>query len=106
MNISLDLLKKNFCLGSAEVANVESFHRFLFSNVLRLEKNPMCFEPANAEGSYFVVPLNSGKFNAGNAFCFAKMPDRAAVQGKHWNCAFIVDSLLLQSRFIYFGCIW
>ena len=37
------------------------FHRFVFHKVLRLEKDPMMFDPDNAESSYIIVPVIHGK---------------------------------------------
>jgi hypothetical protein len=41
---------------------LSEFHRFVFSNVLRLEKDPMIFSPSQAELGYLIIPLAKGYY--------------------------------------------
>lgn len=50
----------NVVLGAAQLWKLKLFHKFIFSNVLKLEKDPMDYAPELAPVSYFIVPLNEG----------------------------------------------
>lgn len=46
-------------LSMEQLDNLNTFHQFTFTHVLRLEKYPIKFDPLRANASYFVVPLLS-----------------------------------------------
>ena len=58
VTVSIDLVHTSMVLTEAELQKLFTFHRTIFSNVLRLEKDPMEFNPSSAEYSYVIVPLN------------------------------------------------
>ncbi|XP_055995249.1 endoribonuclease Dicer-like isoform X2 [Ostrea edulis] len=58
VNASIDLLNCNVSLSSEELRRLREFHRFTFTNVLRLEKDPMEFCSEKSELGYLIVPLN------------------------------------------------
>ncbi|KAH9519444.1 Endoribonuclease Dicer [Bulinus truncatus] len=55
---SIDLLQDNIVCSEEEITQLSKFHHFIFSGVLHLEKDPMEFNPVNAECGYLIVPLN------------------------------------------------
>uniref|UniRef100_K1QXR8 ribonuclease III n=1 Tax=Magallana gigas TaxID=29159 RepID=K1QXR8_MAGGI len=55
---SIDVLSSNFSVSSEELRRLRDFHRFTFTNVLRLEKDPMEFCPDESDLGYLIVPLN------------------------------------------------
>ncbi|XP_071160069.1 endoribonuclease Dicer-like [Mytilus edulis] len=54
---SIELLTSDVCYSQEELERLSKFHRFVFSNVLRLEKDPMIFSPNQAELGYLIIPL-------------------------------------------------
>ncbi|KAA0198755.1 Dicer [Hyalella azteca] len=52
-SVECDALK----LTDEQLKQLNMFHQFTFSHVLRLEKYPIKFDPLKANASYFVVPL-------------------------------------------------
>lgn len=48
-------------LTSNQVRDLTTFHRYTFTNVLRLEKYPMTFNPDGDACSFLVVPINAVK---------------------------------------------
>lgn len=60
VNASIDLLNCNVSLSSEELRRLREFHRFTFTNVLRLEKDPMEFCSEKSELGYLIVPLDKG----------------------------------------------
>lgn len=48
-------------LTSRQVCDLTTFHRYTFTNVLRLEKYPMTFNPEGDACSFLVVPINAVK---------------------------------------------
>lgn len=48
-------------LSSRQVCDLTTFHRYTFTNVLRLEKYPMTFNPEGDACSFLVVPINAVK---------------------------------------------
>ena len=60
VTVCLELTYPDITFNSEELEKMKQFHHFVFSKVLRLEKEPMVFDPENAECSYLVVPLNYG----------------------------------------------
>lgn len=61
VTVAVNLLSREVILDGDELSKLKIFHRFLFSNVLRLEKDPMDFYPECSTMGYLVVPLNKGK---------------------------------------------
>ena len=59
--MSLNLVSRESRFNDAELDQLLQFHHFLFAQVLRLDKDPMRFEPRNASCGYIVVPLNAGR---------------------------------------------
>ena len=49
-------------LTANQLESLNTFHQFTFTNVLRLEKYPIKFDPLKANSSFFIVPLISGNF--------------------------------------------
>jgi len=60
VTVSLELTYPDSTFTGEELERMKQFHQFVFSKVLRLEKEPMMFDPGKAECSYIVVPLNYG----------------------------------------------
>ena len=60
VTVSIDPITTAMTFTEEELAPICHFHRFLFTRVLRLEKDPMVFDPANAFSSYIIVPLIRG----------------------------------------------
>ncbi|CAN8009744.1 unnamed protein product [Ixodes pacificus] len=52
-------------LSSQQVGDLRNFHRYTFTNVLRLEKYPMTFDPQGNACSFLVVPINHGGTTCG-----------------------------------------
>lgn len=48
-------------LSPKQVRDLTTFHRYTFTNVLRLEKYPMTFNPEGDACSFLVVPINAVK---------------------------------------------
>lgn len=48
-------------LTTEEAKELMTFHQYTFTNVLRLEKYPMTFNPEGDSCSFLVVPINQGK---------------------------------------------
>lgn len=59
VTVSVDLLSREITLSNTELEKLRIFHRFLFSNVLRLEKDPLDYIPECSTMGYLVVPLNT-----------------------------------------------
>ncbi|KAH3846058.1 hypothetical protein DPMN_088351, partial [Dreissena polymorpha] len=58
VTVSVDLLTSRLHLCPKELTKLQTFHQFIFSNVLRLEKEPMDYIPSASPVGYLVVPLN------------------------------------------------
>ncbi|OWF53355.1 endoribonuclease Dicer-like [Mizuhopecten yessoensis] len=58
VTVSLDLLRSGTSFTEEELARLQEFHRFVFTEVLRLEKDPMEFQPDQADLGYCIIPLN------------------------------------------------
>ncbi len=56
--MSLVLVRSDAVVSEPELARLHGFHQTVFSRVLRLEKDPMAFQPDQAESSFVIVPLN------------------------------------------------
>lgn len=57
VTVTIDLLRSDVHYSDEERSRLSEFHRFVFSNVLRLEKDPMIFSPSQAELGYLIIPL-------------------------------------------------
>ena len=57
VTVSIDLLDRAKMLSTEELTRLSDFHHFVFSKVLRLEKDPMAFHQAKAESSYIIIPF-------------------------------------------------
>ncbi|XP_042895189.1 endoribonuclease Dicer isoform X2 [Parasteatoda tepidariorum] len=64
VTVSLKPISYNFTLEEEKLDALAFFHRYTFSDVLRLEKYPMSYKPSESEASYYVVPITLN--NAGN----------------------------------------
>ena len=62
ITVSVELIDNNITYTEEDLPRLNHFHRFVFSRVLRLEKDPMSFDYAMAESSYIIVPVTKGKF--------------------------------------------
>ena len=61
VTVSIDLVREGVTFTQSEMRRFEGFHKFVFSRVLRLDKDPMLFLPSDAPYSCLVVPVLSGK---------------------------------------------
>jgi hypothetical protein len=60
VTVTLELINPETTFTADELDKLQQYHRFVFSMVLRLEKDPMMFDPGNADCSYILIALNSG----------------------------------------------
>lgn len=58
VRVELQRLPGVVVLDKDQLEHVSDFHRYTFSNVLRLDKYPMRYDSQSAENSLFIVPLN------------------------------------------------
>lgn len=61
VTICIELLAGDIHFTEEQTGRLSEFHRFVFNNVLRLEKDPMVFSPSLAELGYLIIPLLKGK---------------------------------------------
>ena len=61
VTICMELVSTTAVFSAEELGRLYKFQRYLFSRVLRLEKDPMNFDPDNADSSYAVAPLTIGE---------------------------------------------
>lgn len=59
VKVSLQLIKENVSLDNEQLEKVNNFINYTFTNVLRLRKYLMLFDPEAIENSFFVVPVTS-----------------------------------------------
>ena len=59
--VNLTHLKSNLNLSDEELRKVTVFHNFTFSDVLRLEKYPMVFDPKKSDNQIFILPLTKNE---------------------------------------------
>lgn len=60
VRVSLELSRENVVLTEDQLTKVYTFINYTFTNVLRLQKYLMLFDPEATENSYFIVPtINS-----------------------------------------------
>ena len=57
VKVSLQLIKENVTLDRQQLDKVNNFINYSFTNVLRLRKYLMLFDPEAVENSFFVVPV-------------------------------------------------
>lgn len=57
VKVSLELIKKGVTLNENQLNKINHFINYTFTNVLRLRKNLMLFDPEAVENSFFVVPV-------------------------------------------------
>ena len=57
----MELVAEDTTFSEDELQRLQKFHRFVFSQVLRLEKEPMQFAPETADYGLVLVPLNLGE---------------------------------------------
>lgn len=55
--VSLRLLQSDVTLSEDQMKSVLNFHKYTFSNLLRMEKYPMVFSPEKSDNSVLIVPL-------------------------------------------------
>lgn len=64
VQVSLELAADNVILDERQLSHVNTFLKYTFSNVLRLQKYLMLYDPEATENSFFVVPTQkSGETN-------------------------------------------
>ena len=81
VTVSLDLLDKRH-YSKEELEKLTSFHHFVFSSVLHLEKDPMVFSPEAATIGFLIVPLNQ---SAG------QWPQDPELGATGWRCYCVLD---------------
>lgn len=57
VKVSLQLIRENVTLSDDQMAKVNNFINYTFTNVLRLRKYLMLFDPEAVENSFFVIPV-------------------------------------------------
>lgn len=62
VSVSLELSPDAVELTEIHVEKIVTFLNYTFTNVLRLQKYLMMFDPNAAENSYFIVPTFKGEF--------------------------------------------
>ncbi|GBM53432.1 Endoribonuclease Dcr-1 [Araneus ventricosus] len=60
VTVSLKPAPSNMLLSEEKLESLAYFHRYTFSDVLRLEKYPMSYKPSESEASFYVVPVTLG----------------------------------------------
>lgn len=70
VTVSIDPVSSSFTFTEEQHAQICHFHRFVFTRVLRLEKDPMVFDPDKALSSYIIVPLLKGRSLKNRDFSF------------------------------------
>lgn len=61
VSVSLELTSQEVELTDSHIEKIVTFLNYTFTNVLRLQKYLMMFDPNAAENSYFIVPTRKGK---------------------------------------------
>lgn len=57
VKVSLDLTPDTVCLDHQQLAQINVFLNYTFTNVLRLQKYLMLFDPEAVDNSFFIVPV-------------------------------------------------
>jgi endoribonuclease Dicer len=58
VTVVFEFVSRNICLSSEQIEELQIFHDFTFSEVLRLIKYPLLFDPIKSNCKYLVVPVN------------------------------------------------
>lgn len=58
--MSVNIVQPDLFITESQMNMLTAFHRFVFSTVLRLEKDPIDFMPEEAKVGYLIVPLIEG----------------------------------------------
>ncbi|KAJ8045308.1 Endoribonuclease Dicer [Holothuria leucospilota] len=61
LSVSIDLVTSAVALTSDELHQAKAFHQCVFSDVLRLQKPNIVYDPDGDKASYIVVPLNKSR---------------------------------------------
>ncbi|XP_022250670.1 endoribonuclease Dicer-like [Limulus polyphemus] len=56
--VELECINSDLKFSEEELDNLAFFHNYTFSNVLRLDKYPMVFQPKEADASFYIIPVN------------------------------------------------
>ncbi|KAG8191987.1 hypothetical protein JTE90_002257 [Oedothorax gibbosus] len=59
VTVSVRRVASDLFLSEDQFKSLSFFHRYTFSDVLRLEKYPMTYKPEESEASFYVVPIIS-----------------------------------------------
>ncbi|XP_046742066.1 endoribonuclease Dcr-1 isoform X3 [Diprion similis] len=59
VHVKLELSKETVTLNAGQIERVAAFLNYTFTNVLRLQKYLMLFDPNASEHSYFIVPVKT-----------------------------------------------
>ncbi|XP_046424425.1 endoribonuclease Dcr-1 isoform X2 [Neodiprion fabricii] len=59
VHVKLELSKETVTLNADQIERVAAFLKYTFTNVLRLQKYLMLFDPNASENSYFIVPVKT-----------------------------------------------
>lgn len=65
VRVSLELASDSIVLDEQQLRHINVFLKYSFSNVLRLQKYLMLFDPTATENSFFVVPTTRGSPSTG-----------------------------------------
>lgn len=57
VTVSVNIVQPDLFITESQMNMLTAFHRFVFSTVLRLEKDPIDFMPEEAKVGYLIVPL-------------------------------------------------
>lgn len=60
VHVKLKLSKQMVTLDETQIEKTITFLKYTFTNVLRLQKYLMLFDPNASENSYIVVPIKKG----------------------------------------------
>lgn len=62
VHVQLKLSKETVILDEIQIERVDTFLNYTFTNVLRLQKYLMLFDPNASENSYIIVPVKICKY--------------------------------------------
>ncbi|XP_077992696.1 endoribonuclease Dicer-like [Glandiceps talaboti] len=57
VNVAIELAASKICINKEKMIQIRKFHKCVFTEVLRLEKPSMKFDPVNSLAKYYVVPV-------------------------------------------------
>ena len=63
VTVRLESVRENILLTEEQIEELSIFHKFTFSEVLRLIKYPLQFDPQKANSKHFVVPIDCTEFD-------------------------------------------